>query len=245
MAPMQQIQRPQPTRPSQPPSSRFDGRAAVFRSVIRAGILGAALVSVAFAVRAFGQIRQVSNTAAAVPDVEAIRKATERFRDVKVALAEGYIADPTGMCVTAEMEGLPRQLGDMGIHYFRPDLLGITGPPNPRVSGTGTHTDFRTPGVLIYEPQPDGSLRLVAVENLVFEKAWREAGHTEPPQYAGNAYYHMVDNPVTAADEAHGFEPHYELHAWLYRENPSGTFAQFNPRASCRHHKSATAHGHK
>ena len=28
------------------------------------------------------------------PDLAAVRAATERFRDVKVALAEGYIADP-------------------------------------------------------------------------------------------------------------------------------------------------------
>lgn len=215
----------------------------------RAVILGAALASLGFAAPAFGQARPASNPAAApreaAPSLAAIRAATERFRDVRVALAEGYVRDPSSMCVTAEMEGMPRQLGEMGIHYFRPDLLGITGPPNPRVSGTGTHTDFRTPGVLVYEPQADGSLRLVAVENLVFEKAWRAAGHTEPPRYAGQVYYHMVDNPLTAADEAHGFEPHYELHAWLYRENPTGTFAQFNPRATCAHHKAPTAHAHR
>jgi hypothetical protein len=175
----------------------------------------------------------------------AVLAATERFRDVRVALKEGYVRDPASMCMTAEMEGMPRQLGGMGIHYFRPDLLGITGPPNPRVSGTGTHTDFRTPGVLVYEPQADGSLSLVAVENLVFERAWRAAGHTAPPQYAGQAYYHMVDNPLTAADEAHGFEPHYELHVWLYRENPNGTFAQFNPRATCAHHEAPGAHAHR
>jgi hypothetical protein len=255
MATTQQIQQTERTRPTQPtqsqlPSSRSDGssgprggKAVDLRSLSWARILYAALAGVLFAGPAFGQARQVSNTYPAVPSLEAIRKATERFRDVKVALAEGYIPDPTGMCVTAEMEGMPGQLGEMGIHYFRPDLLGITGPPNPRVNGTGTHTDFRTPGVLVYEPQPDGSVRLVAVENLVFERAWHEAGHAEPPQYAGQAYYHMVDNPLTDVDEAHGFEPHYELHAWLYRENPNGTFAQFNPRATCRHNKTAMAHG--
>ena len=204
----------------------------------------AALAATLFAAPAFGQARPVSDAPAAAPTIAAIRAATQRFRDVKVALAEGYVPDPSGMCITAEMEGMPRQLGGMGVHYFRPDLLGITAPPNPRVGGSGTHTDFRTPGVLIYEPQADGSLRLVAVENLVFERAWRDAGHTEPPQYAGNAYYHMVDNPATDADEAHGFEPHYELHAWLYRENPNGTFAQFNPRVTCRRHDAATSHGH-
>lgn len=229
---------------------QLDSKAPVRRTALLAATVVAALVGVLTAVPAAGQARAVSNTAnaavvrgvEAAPTLAAVRVATERFRDVRVALKEGYLRDPSSMCMTAEMEGMPRQLGGMGIHYFRPDLLGITAPPNPRVSGTGTHTDFRTPGVLIYEPQADGSLRLVAVENLVFEKAWRAAGNTEPPRYAGQEYYHMIDNPLTAADEAHGFEPHYELHAWLYRENPNGTFAQFNPRTSCAHHKAPAAH---
>jgi hypothetical protein len=107
------------------------------------------------------------------PTLAEVRRATERFRDVKVALAEGYIRDPLDMCETAEMMGRPAALGAMGLHFFRPDLLGITRPPSPRVSGTGTHTDFRQPSILIYEPQADGSLELVAVENLVFADAYR------------------------------------------------------------------------
>src|SRR5919108_1237192 len=91
------------------------------------------------------------NSATAEDELAPIRKATARFRDVKVALAEGYVRDPTNMGVTAEMEGQPRQLGAMGIHFFRPDILGIT-KTSPRVAGTGTHTDFTSPGVLIYEP---------------------------------------------------------------------------------------------
>lgn len=163
-----------------------------------------------------------------------IRARTERFRDVSVALAEGYVPDPTGMCVTAPFEGQPRQLGAMGIHYFRPDLLGITAV-EPRVDGTGVHTDFLTPGVLIYEPGADGSLGLVAVENLVWAQAWNEAGNVAPPEFEGQEYYYMIDNPLTPADEAHGFEPHYELHAWVHRDNPSGVFMPFNPVATCAH----------
>ena len=97
------------------------------------------------------------------PSLKDVRTATERFRDVKVALAEGYVAPPGDMCELAGMMGYPAKLGGMGIHYFRPDLLGIKGPPNPRVAGDGTHTDFRKPSILIYEPRADGSLELVAV----------------------------------------------------------------------------------
>ena len=175
------------------------------------------------------------------PSLEAVRSATERFRDVNVALAEGYIRDPMNMCETAEMVGRPAEYGVMGVHYFRPDLLGITAPPNPRVDGTGTHTDFLQPAVLLYEPQADGTLELIGVENLVFIQAWEAAGHSDPPSFQGQVFNRMVDDPGTDLDEAHMFAPHYDLHVWLYRENPRGTFEQFNPNVSCEHHQVATA----
>lgn len=171
----------------------------------------------------------------AEPSLDDVRAATDRFRDVAVALAEGYIPDPMEMCVTAEMEGLPAEAGAMGIHYMRPDLLGISAV-EPRVDGTGTHTDFARPAVLIYEPQEDGSLELVAVENLVFKRAWHAAGHAAPPAFHGVTYDHMEDDPATEVDEAHGFEAHYDRHVWIYRENPNGVFAPFNPVVTCRHH---------
>jgi hypothetical protein len=171
------------------------------------------------------------------PDLAAIRAATERFQNVEVALAEGYVRDPTDMCDTADMMGRPAGYGAMGIHFFRPDLLGITAPPNPRVDGNGTHTDFNRPAILIYEPQADGSLALVAVENLVFQRAWHAAGHTERPTIHGRSYDVMADDPATQIDEAHGFEPHYDQHIWLYRDNPRGTYEPFNPNVTCRHHR--------
>lgn len=171
-------------------------------------------------------------------ELREIHAATARYRDVEAALEDGYIRDPMDMCITPAMEGMPRQLGGMGIHYSRPDLLGITGA-EPRVDGVGTNTDFRQPGVLVYEPREDGSLALVAVENLVFRAAWLEAGNEGPPELLGNQYYELADNPSTRADEAHGFMPHYELHMWLYRENPHGLFAQFNPNVTCNHHRGA------
>jgi hypothetical protein len=177
------------------------------------------------------------------PDLTAVRTATARFRDVNVAIAEGYVRDPLNLCDTAEMMGRPAAEGVMGIHFARPDLLGITGPPNPRVTGTGTHTDFNRPSILIYEPQPDGSLALVAVENLVFTDAWARAGHTAPPTFQGRPYDLMQDDPATAVDEAHLFAPHYDLHVWLYRENPRGMFAQFNPNATCRFHRADKGQG--
>jgi hypothetical protein len=174
------------------------------------------------------------------PSLNVVRAATQKYRDVNAAIADGYVRDPMNMCDAAEMMGKPAELGVMGIHFFRPDLLGITAPPNPRVSGSGVHTDFAKPAILIYEPQADESLQLVAVENLVFIKAWEAAGNVAPPSFQGVVYDKMVDDPNTAVDEAHNFEPHYDRHVWLYRDNPNGVFAQFNPNATCKYHKGGT-----
>jgi hypothetical protein len=202
-----------------------------------------ALAGQSLSLRAHEPSHQTAAPAPGEPALADIRAATERFKDVKVALAEGYIRDPMNMCETAEMMGKPAALGGMGIHYFRPDMLGISGPPNPRVNGSGTYTDFRKPAILIYEPQRDGSLELVAVENLVFAKAWKEAGHNAPPTFHGVPFDYMVDNPATPLDEAHMFEPHYDRHVWVHRPNPNGVFAPFNPAVTCAHHKTG-AHQH-
>ena len=178
---------------------------------------------------------------AAEPGLAEVRAVADRYRDVKQAIADGYTTD--NKCVTAEMLGFPAELGAMGLHYVRRDLLGL--PPKPpaqpsgRVSGTGTHTDFRRPAMLVYEPQPDGSLELVAVENLVFASAWH-ANNEQPPTFHGRAYPLLKDNPATKVDEAHGWEPHYEQHLWVLRDNPNGAYEPFNPRITCRHHKGPT-----
>ena len=205
-------------------------------------ILSSALVGLALTAAIAPAVRSAPKPSE--PTLDAVRAATERFKDVNVALKEGYVRDPMNICDAAEMMGKPAELGVMGIHFFRPDLLGITGPPNPRVNGNGRHTDFTKPSILIYEPQADGSLVLVAVENLVFKAAWEQAGNSKLPSYQGVPYDTMQDDPKTAIDEAHMFEPHYDRHVWLYRDNPNGIFAQFNPNATCKHHKATTTHKH-
>jgi hypothetical protein len=165
----------------------------------------------------------------------AMRAASERFQDVDVALAEGYIADPMNHCFEAANMGMPPEVGVMGIHYFRPDLLGVTAT-EPVVDGNGLHLDWDSPSILIYEPQADGSLELVAVENLVFIDAWKAAGNDGPPKLFDRTWDTMIDDPATEVDEAHGFAPHYDQHVWLFRDNPSGVLEPFNPAATCAHH---------
>lgn len=170
---------------------------------------------------------------AADVDLAEMRASVEKYKDVNVALADGYVS-PDNHCVSAEAEGLPAELGAMGIHYIHPQLLKITAT-DPRVDGESTYTDWSQPSILIYEPQADGSLELVAVENLVFEAAWNAANTGEELVLNGRAWDHMADDPDTPGDEAHGFTPHYDQHVWLFRENPMGDLMPFNPNVSCEH----------
>lgn len=170
------------------------------------------------------------------PSLAEVRSLAQRYADVGVAIAEGYTTD--NKCVTAQMLGFPAGMGAMGVHYVRRDLLGLPDKPAGRVSGTGTYTDFRRPAMLVYEPRPGGKLELVAVENLVFHSAWHgPAGKKDPPSFHGRAYPLLRDDPRTPVDEAHGWEPHYEQHLWVFRDNPNGAYSPFNPKVSCRHHQ--------
>lgn len=163
--------------------------------------------------------------------VAAVKAAAARYVDVNAALADGYIPDPSGHCVSAEAEGLPAEWGAMGIHYLNPARLGITAS-EPRVDGNGLNTDFLLPSILLYEPQADGSMRLVGAENLIFETAWKAQSHTDAPVFAGRSWDYMADDAATPGDEAHGFMPHYDQHVWFV-DNPAGELMPFNPAITC------------
>lgn len=98
--------------------------------------------------------------------------------------------------------------GAMGYHYGNPDLL------------FDGEVDLLEPEALMYEPGPGGQMRLVGMEYIVFIDDWQGAS---PPTLLG-----QVMHP-------HSFLPIYKLHIWLWRDNPSGIFADWNPKVSCRH----------
>ena len=182
---------------------------------------------------------EASSPAAEMSEEERASMATleslaEKYGDVSAALADGYRKDPSGACVTAEMVGLPADLGAMGVHYLHPEHVGLVPDAMP-VHGTDGVLDWERPEVLVYEPQADGSERLVAIEYLTSQQAWSDAGNAAPPEFHGTPFVAMADDPNTPQDEAHGFTAHYELHIWTPRENPSGKYAEFNPAVTCAH----------
>ncbi len=170
-------------------------------------------------------------------EIEKVRGATLKYNDIKVALAEGFVPAPPGLCISAASEGLPPEWGAMGIHYINPAMLKIKGP-KPRVHGDSTHTNFMKPAILLYEPQADGSLKLVGVENLVFLHAWQAAGNQAAPTFAGRSYDVMADSTSTPHDEAHNFEPHMDQHIYFAKSAiAKDQLNPFNPNVTCKHFK--------
>jgi hypothetical protein len=164
------------------------------------------------------------NPAVGSSDFAAMRTATARFQDVNVAIAEGYVRDPMNACDTAEMVGWSMATG---VHYFRPDLIGSKTSP-----GTA-RGDSRKPGILIYAPRANGSLELVAVEDLQVKWDWREGGESKASKIHGAQNELIADNPATKVNEAQMFEPHYDRHVWIFRDNPKELLAYFDRDASC------------
>ena len=200
-----------------------------YRKTIAAAAAGFALLALPVGASAEGE-----DIAARIAEVQA---ATKRFEDVEVAKAEGYVPAPPGHCISAASEGLPPEWGGMGIHYVNPVMLKMKSG-GARVDGDSTHTDFTNPSILLYEPQADGSLVLVGVENLVFMNAWHMAGNQAPPEFAGRSWDTMADNSGTPNDEAHGFEPHHDQHVYFRKmDNAADQLRPFSPLVTCEHDK--------
>jgi hypothetical protein len=145
-------------------------------------------------------------------EIDALRQALSKYQDAYIAVRDLYLS--TVGCVYydgSKMEGhMDYPKGAMGIHFVN---LTVQGPPDPM-----------KPNVLIYEPD-GGKLRLVAAEWLV-----PAAGAKERPK--------LFDQPFQGPMEGHeplipkGFH-HYDLHAWLFKDNPLGMFSPTNPNVTC------------
>ncbi|MEO6124152.1 MAG: hypothetical protein ABIR32_10625 [Ilumatobacteraceae bacterium] len=139
-----------------------------------------------------------------------LRNATTPYHRVSNALADGYTAfnipQSVGGTATAGL-GLPgdptcfdNHVGGMGVHYVK----GIDGIVDP------TH-----PEALVYSVGENGRLNLVAVENIVPDSLVDPANM---PTLFGQMFHH------------HPYLPVFILHVWVWRHNPSGSFADWNPR---------------
>ena len=168
-------------------------------------------VITAVALAASGLLAGAPGAAAGSTGVSSARAATAAFHDVSAAVAAGWdidLHDVNGIdCIVSPQ-------GGMGIHY-------VNGP----LVGDGA-VDATTPEAVIYQPMPDGSLKLVAVEYVVLRADW-DATHSAPPSLFGQQF------GLVLAGNRYGLPDFYELHAWIWRNNPAGMFEDWNPKVTC------------
>ncbi len=84
-----------------------------------------------------------------------------------------------------------------------------------------------TPEAVIYEPQEDGDMELVAVEYVVLKSAWRAEHPTGRPRLMGQRF------ELVKAGNRYGLPNFFELHIWAWRANQNGMFEDWNPDVSC------------
>ena len=139
-----------------------------------------------------------------------LRHATAPYRRVSNAFADGYTAfailPSVGGTSTAGL-GLPGDptcfddpAGGMGVHYVK----GIDAIVDP------TH-----PEALVYAAGEHGRLNLVGVEYIVPDSL---VDPINVPMLFGETFHH------------HPYLPVFILHVWVWKHNPSGLFADWNPR---------------
>jgi hypothetical protein len=129
------------------------------------------------------------------------------FRDIEAARAAGYEK-------ASECEDDPKY-GAMGIHYAHKGLID------------DGKLDVTKPEILVYQPTRGGKLRLGAIEYFQVDRDQDLATNDDQPSLFGMPF----DGPML------GHNPqmpiHYDLHVWLYRHNPAGKFAMWNPDVRC------------
>lgn len=141
-----------------------------------------------------------------------LRRATAGYRRLSNALDNGYEAfaippevggTPTaGLGLVGDPTCFDDAAGGMGVHYVK----GIDGDVNAN-----------DPEAVVYEITAGGRLKLVGVEYIVPDNLVDPA---DPPILFGQEFHH------------HPYLPVYILHVWAWKYNPSGLFADFNPRVS-------------
>lgn len=160
-----------------------------------------------------GALTTVSALAMPRSDLDAARSASARFNSLTQALRAGYGQPPAGVplheCIMA-LDGS----GGMGFHYINGALLDTVVEPT-------------APEALVYAPDKHGKLRLVALEYVVFQEPWEEAGNVGAPTLFGHEFH-----PVGEGNR-YDIPAFFALHVWLWEDNPEGMFEDFNPTISC------------
>ncbi|MDF2158487.1 hypothetical protein [Algoriphagus sp. CAU 1675] len=136
-----------------------------------------------------------------------IRENTAKYHRLEVAEADGY---ETGSDCVSHPED-----GGMGYHFVNFALVDEVFDPSQ-------------PEALLYELAENGELRLVGAEFIIAAAPWDQE-HEGIPYFGEQAFDDHRDFLKMGGPQF----PHYQLHAWVWKHNPSGIFAKFNPRVEC------------
>src|SRR5438045_1657904 len=145
-------------------------------------------------------------------ELAALRRVTAAFHNFQSGSDAGWSAQITP-CMTD-----PGGAGGMGFHYGNTALI----------DGTAS---VEKPQLLLYEPEKNGRLRLVAVEYII--PYTFHARNAAPPVLFGQQF-----QQVDGAFQLWG------LHAWVWKDNPSGIFATWNPNVDCAHATATVSMSH-
>jgi hypothetical protein len=141
-----------------------------------------------------------------------VRRVTAQFHRVEAAIAAGYelgYVNGAGVRIITGCIAHPTA-GAMGYHYFNKALID------------DLVVDPLKPEGLVYESAPNGELNLVSVEYVVPGPNSNPPGVSQPPSVFGMEMHILVP--------AVGFYIH---HAWVWKHNPAGIFADWNPEVTC------------
>jgi hypothetical protein len=150
--------------------------------------------------------------------VQQMRTATARFHNIATAESAGYVQlkDLNGIsCIEMPpMAGM--KAAAMGVHYVNPTLIA-----NPAIDPTA-------PEALVYAPERDGTLHLAALEFIVDKATWDGAHPSRGPKlFAGKKF------DVTPSPNRYGLATFYSQHVWVWKSNPAGLLAMYNPDVHC------------
>jgi hypothetical protein len=140
---------------------------------------------------------------------EAVREATKRFKNVSSVEGPGEGYALAFGCVSGG------DFGAMGLHYVNMSL----------VDGT---LKIEEPEIILFEPLPNGHIRITGADYLIPVAAWEASHPGEGPPQLNGQLFHLFDSP-----NRFGLDPFYTLHVWAWKDNPVGTFSNWNPNVSC------------
>jgi hypothetical protein len=170
------------------------------------------LLLVLGAATAIGVVASAAAVAADRPlpdELREVRSATARYHSFEQALRDGYTLRAGEPCATRP------GFGTMGYHVANQSLMD-----DPAI-------DPLRPEILMYLPDRSGELKLVSFEYWKADADGSLLTSEDRPSLFGVPF----DGPMPGHNPA--MPVHYDLHLWVWEDNPAGVFAMWNPALAC------------